>query len=1342
MAFNYNHTMNSDDPKTLNPGNPAYSYDEVFPALPAGVALSSKTKTSSGSEVIPPTVPKFSNQTKTPRISSSDVTTVFCVPAEERKYDHSDKFGEGESLRTCAQISKETGAAIEISTSKDKSLTFLISGKKNNVIEAKRKVLTNFQTQANVSISIPKEHHRWVLGKSGQRLKELEARTNTKISIPNIHDQSDKITVVGTRESIEKALHEIKVISDEQSKKAFERIKVPKIYYPFITGANNEKLNQLINETNTRINIPPPSVESDEITITGEKEGVENAKNRILQIYEEMEKTCQKISVQVPKWQHRYVIGPKRSTIAEILQDTGVSVEVPPAEESVDSITLLGPYKVLGEALKYLHAKATSMQCLEIDAPSRIRRLIIGKKGANIREIQDCFPQCHIEFMDDKIRIEGPPELIDGLKQKLQEKVDYYLNEYDTVELEVNRDHFKHIIGKSGANVNRLKNDHDVQITITEAESNSIRIEGSKESVAQVKRELEEQIEKLENEKERDIIISQKLHRTLFANKREKLKELQDKYKVIVIFPPSSVNSDVVKIKGQKDEVDACFKDLSKVVKELNENYYSQRVPIYKQFHKFIIGKGGNNIRKIRDETGTKIDLPAEVENNEMITITGKKEKVEEAKERILKIQNEMANIVNEEVSIPVKLHNSLFIGHRKLLQSIKDDCGGVLIKFPPLDKPSDKVLIRGPPEDVAKAKQQLLELAAEKQQSCHTLEVRARPDLHKFLIGKNGSRISKIREGTNTRIIFPNEGDDDKEVITIIGKKEDAEKAKEELETIIQQICNTVEQYVHVHPKYHKHFISNRGTLINKISEDCGNVIISFPRNMNHNDSKVNSRNVNHSDSKVIVKGNPEGVKEAIKTIESIVQDLENKHEDEVHVAPKYHKHFVSRKGEVLQNIVFECGGFDHVSISFPRTDIKDSRVVLKGVKESIQLAKTKILEIVKDLENQITIEVVIPNKDHRSLLRSRTYPTVDEIRKAHNVKITFPERINDSYQQNGPSEMNGYTSGEEKEQPKPCDIVHITGNPENCEAAKKSLLDIVPITLELEIPHTYHRSIIGTKGASIQDIITSYDVQVDVPHIDMKLDIIKIRGRPTSVENAKNAILKKKEEIEGEREALKLKSYEEKLDVPLEYHPQIIGRAGETINKIRKNYDVQISLPKKNEPDNTIITITGVQQSVESAKTEIMDIVQQLESRYKEKVTIDRRVHSRMIGAKGRQVKKIMSDYGVEIRFPRENDPDPNVVIVSGEEEKVLDCKDYLLNLEEDFLQDVQDEIEADGNGNTQMNKNDSGFVVKGGPWDQKAPDTSSISEFPSFGAVDGNKTFAQYESKSKTAWGPSRR
>ncbi len=67
---------------------------------------------------------------------------------------------------------------------------------------------------------------------------------------------------------------------------------------------------------------------------------------------------------------------------------------------------------------------------------------------------------------------------------------------------------------------------------------------------------------------------------------------------------------------------------------------------------------------------------------------------------------------------------------------------------------------------------------------------------------------------------------------------------------------------------------------------------------------------------------------------------------------------------------------------------------------------------------------------------------------------------------------------------------------------------------------------------------------------------------------------------------------------------------------------------------------------------------------------MTIDRRVHSRMIGQRGRHVKKIMEDFDVEIRFPRESDPDPNIVVISGEEENVLECKDRLIYLEEEFV------------------------------------------------------------------------
>ena len=40
------------------------------------------------------------------------------------------------------------------------------------------------------------------------------------------------------------------------------------------------------------------------------------------------------------------------------------------------------------------------------------------------------------------------------------------------------------------------------------------------------------------------------------------------------------------------------------------------------------------------------------------------------------------------------------------------DECGGVIIRFPAEGSTSDKVTIRGPADDVDKAKKQLLELA------------------------------------------------------------------------------------------------------------------------------------------------------------------------------------------------------------------------------------------------------------------------------------------------------------------------------------------------------------------------------------------------------------------------------------------------------------------------------------------------------------------------------------------------------------------------------------------------------------------------------------------------------
>lgn len=856
---------------------PAYSYDTLFPALPDSAPGTLGAGGAAGGA--------GGLGRKTIRIEGTVVTQVFRVPYEERRID-SDKFGEGESIRTCQTIMKDSGAHIEISSAKDKSLTFLVSGKPNDVLEARRKILVHYQTQASKQINIPKEHHRWILGKKGDNLREIEKQTATKINVPNIAEDSDVITISGTKEGIEKAEHQIRTISDEQSKKAFERVTVPKMYHPFVLGPYSEQLNRMMDQTGARINVPPQSVQQDDIVITGEKEGVARAKGFIEAIHADLEKNCTHVCVEVPKHQHRFIVGPRGTTIQEILQLTGVAVEMPSVDSNKDTITLHGPQQKLGNALSVVYEKANSVCTVTVEAPAWIHKYIIGRKGVNINRLGAEFPDVHVEFKDSLMKIEGPPEQVEMARSTLQEIADDYVANYTFADMTVNPSHYKHIIGKGGANINRLKDELGVTINIEEKEAlNRIHIEGPKDGVRRATEELGEQIGKLENEKEKDVIIDHLWFSSLIGAKGENIRELRENFRSVqIIFPAQNEKCDIVKLRGPKEEVDQCHKQLAGMVKEIKESSHVIEVPIFKQFHKFIIGKGGANIKKIREETQTKIELPGSSDANEVIVISGKKDKVEEARDLILKIQSDMADIITEEITIPPKYYNSLIGTGGKLISAIMKECGGVSIKFPSNESKSDKVTIRGPKEDVEKAKAQLLELSNERQLLSFTAEVRTKQQHHKFLIGRNGASVRRIRDTTGAHVIFPQPSDEDKEVITIIGKEENVLKAKEQLEQIIRDIDNVTEGEVQVDPKYHKHFVARRGKVLLAISEDFGGVMISFPR---------------------------------------------------------------------------------------PGVD--SDRVTLKGAKECIEQAKQRILDIVHELESQVTIECVVPQRHHRSLMGSR---------------------------------------------------------------------------------------------------------------------------------------------------------------------------------------------------------------------------------------------------------------------------------------------------------------------------------------------------------------------------------
>jgi hypothetical protein len=90
------------------------------------------------------------------------------------------------------------------------------------------------------------------------------------------------------------------------------------------------------------------------------------------------------------------------------------------------------------------------------------------------------------------------------------------------------------------------------------------------------------------------------------------------------------------------------------------------------------------------------------------------------------------------------------------------------------------------------------------------------------------------------------------------------------------------------------------------------------------------------------------QAVEEAKKELERIIKDIDNLVEDFITIEPQYHRHFVAHRGEVLNQIINECGD---VAISFPKMGSNESRVVLKGEKGALETAKTKMEDIVKEL-------------------------------------------------------------------------------------------------------------------------------------------------------------------------------------------------------------------------------------------------------------------------------------------------------------------------------------------------------------------------------------------------------
>lgn len=137
-----------------------------------------------------------------------------------------------------------------------------------------------------------------------------------------------------------------------------------------------------------------------------------------------------------------------------------------------------------------------------------------------------------------------------------------------------------------------------------------------------------------------------------------------------------------------------------------------------------------------------------------------------------------------------------------------------------------------------------------------------------------------------------------------------------------------------------------------------------------------------------------------------------------------------------------------------------------------------------------------------------------------------------------------------------------------------------------------------------------------------------VVLRGPNQYVEELKSLILafieqQEKEEIE--------RGYTISFPFPQKFVSQLVGREGSNINKMREEFDVEIT------PSNDQVTIKGPQAKAERCKAHIISLGKKLEDEESLVIKVPARFHADMIGPGGKTVRRLEEKYLVRVQFPR---------------------------------------------------------------------------------------------------------
>ncbi|KAL0577627.1 hypothetical protein V5O48_004352 [Marasmius crinis-equi] len=585
--------------------------------------------------------------------------------------------------------------------------------------------------------------HRVVTGKNAKKIKQFQDAHNVLVYFPPESEEKSTVLLVydpfspsaspspdeKSRHLEEVAADLLKMAKDAADVKS-ETLQVEKRWHDAIIGQGGTTLNAIIGEDKTlSIKFGSEAGESateDTILIRGTSADVTRAVKEILKIVENAKNdeivNSYSTEFEIDREYVGRIVGAAGAGINKLRDQLGVKVDVSDdfddkekdiskkkktAPHQKSKVTITGRKENAEEAQKRILAQVERLadetsEVLKI--PNQYHSSLIGSSGKYVIRLEEkyavkiTFPRQASDNGEGKTReplkldevlLKGGKKGVAQAKSELLDALEFEKESNNILKFTVPTRSVARILGKSGAQINEIKDSTDAAIDVDKSDDaavTNITVRGTKKAVAAAKTAILAIASQVSDEVTVTVTVENKFHRTLIGAGGQGLKDLVSRVggptdsrllAGLIRFPRQGEPSDEVRLRGDAKLVAKLQAELEKDVAVLRDRVVLG-VEIPAPNHRALIGRNGQHLNDLQTRTGTQVQFPgsrsyaqagepenlsdlANVDPANLVKVSGSRSACEKAIADLkASVKDAAPEAITDTMTVPLKYHHAI----------------------------------------------------------------------------------------------------------------------------------------------------------------------------------------------------------------------------------------------------------------------------------------------------------------------------------------------------------------------------------------------------------------------------------------------------------------------------------------------------------------------------------------------------------------------------------------------------------------------------------------------------------------------------------------------------------